>query len=104
VGGIPEVLMQEIDVLKLMLPAVRADLQVCAAWGSPPGPPRGCPVSALGGSRVQMAPPTRLEHGRNLGGRSMAVTIFDDGHFFLHDDPGAVARTVEDALLAPNDR
>ena len=50
VGGAPQQVLRDEDLMRLLLPILRADLRICETYRYRPGPPVPCPVTAIAGS------------------------------------------------------
>lgn len=101
-GNTPDGLLDDHDFMKMVLPVVRADFQLCETFTPTPGPPLDCPLLAIGGSRdAAMA-----EDARTLGARSaetagrFRMCILDAGHFLIETHRDAVIDLVADDLAA----
>ncbi|MGF1428295.1 thioesterase II family protein [Kitasatospora sp. LaBMicrA B282] len=97
-GGTPEEVLAQPDLLDLILPPLRADYQVCEGYYQPrPQAPRlSCPISVLGG-RDDNVTPADLDLWSAVTTADTSVRLFDGGHFFL---TGPAAPAVLAAVTA----
>jgi medium-chain acyl-[acyl-carrier-protein] hydrolase len=93
------------DVLALLLPVLRADLEVAETYRYRPGRRLACPVTVLAGAHDRAARPPDVRGWREVTTGDFSLRVFDGGHFFLHECPEVVddvaarcARFVAQAL------
>jgi medium-chain acyl-[acyl-carrier-protein] hydrolase len=97
-GGTPEAVLNDPELLQLVLPTLRADYGICDSFRRQPlgGPLLDCPVSVLGGADDEHTEEQLgLWSTATRGGFSQRV--FPGGHFFLAEQSAAV---VADAVAA----
>ena len=82
-NGIPPALRNHPELLKLMLPAIRADLQLIETYEYAEEPPLDVDVLALGGSDDPAVTIDQLNGWRRHTASNFAVRLFPGGHFFL---------------------
>ncbi|HEX8146868.1 MAG TPA: alpha/beta fold hydrolase [Pyrinomonadaceae bacterium] len=83
-GTPPEVLEHE-ELMRLMLPMLRADFALIQTYEYVPEPPLDCPVTAFGGAHDEDVGREAIEAWREQTASSFAMQMFDDGHFFLNN-------------------
>ncbi len=82
-GGTPEEILQQPELLRLILPTLRADFQICDTYSYQAEAPLSCPITVLGGLR------DRIVNGQELDAWRMQTTarfrryMFPGHHFFL---------------------
>lgn len=97
-GGVPAALLADSELLKMFLPAIRADFEVIETYRFVPEAPLACPFAIFAG---RDDPQTRAE---NVAGWSALTSIgtvrrdFPGGHFYLSDVREAVVSAVVDDL------
>jgi surfactin synthase thioesterase subunit len=87
------------DVIELLLPALRADMEMYETYADHPGALLACPVSVFVGRDDPLARPDLrawTEHTLN----PPRLTEFAGGHFYLHESESAVIREVRHLLLS----
>jgi medium-chain acyl-[acyl-carrier-protein] hydrolase len=97
-GGTRDEVLQDDDVMKLMLPLLRADLTICETYHYVPEAPLPCPISAFGGvldDHVRRA--DVLAWGAETSGGFQA-RMFPGGHFFLDDAKPRLLQTIAEDL------
>jgi surfactin synthase thioesterase subunit len=99
--GIPAQLRAERDILELLLPALRADVEALETYERNPGaPPLNCDISVYGGSRDVSVTPGDLEAWRAETVGSCRVRVFEGDHFFLEPQRALVLADIGE-MLAP---
>jgi medium-chain acyl-[acyl-carrier-protein] hydrolase len=94
-GGTPSAIVDDAELMAVILPAIRADLELCATYNRAPGPKLGCPISLLSGRSED--PIDDPYAGWDCLTDTLQVRSFAGGHFF----PFAESfREVLDYLLA----
>jgi medium-chain acyl-[acyl-carrier-protein] hydrolase len=97
-GTAPEVLADE-DLLNLVLPTVRADLEAVDTYRLEPGEALACPVLALGGRADAAVDEQELGGWRQHTTGSFTLRMFPGGHFFLQEDEKGVTAELAVAML-----
>jgi surfactin synthase thioesterase subunit len=82
-GGIPEPILRDPDILALVLPALRADIQALERHRPGPRPALDCPITAFGGADDANVSREHLEAWRAETRRAFRMRIFPGGHFYL---------------------
>lgn len=85
-GGTPEVILQEADLMQLMLPTLRADFMMCETYIYVSEPPLSCPISAFGGLQDIMVSRGLLAKWSEQTESSFTLRMLSGGHFFLHSN------------------
>ncbi|EMD28747.1 thioesterase II family protein [Amycolatopsis azurea] len=81
-GGLPDVLRRERELLAMFLPLMRADLAVNETYRHVPGEPLPVPLTVFGGDRDPRADLDELAAWLELAADSTMVT-YPGGHFYL---------------------
>jgi medium-chain acyl-[acyl-carrier-protein] hydrolase len=98
--GIPEAVLQETELLKLLLPVLRADVAMVATYTYTPGEPLNCPITAFGGREDTNTTRSQLIAWAEQTRRAFSLEMFPGNHFFLNDTPGPLLRVIS-SKLAP---
>jgi len=98
-GGIPEILLRERELMRLLLPAIRADLRMTETY-TPDGPPLPlpCPVTAFAGISDQLVPAAQMKDWVLYSDGRFSLHEFDGGHFYLQRPDTAVFAAITEAL------
>jgi surfactin synthase thioesterase subunit len=99
-GGLPAEVLRHAELVELLLPSLRADIEALETHRAPPRPPLPCPISAFGGSDDRFATREQLEAWRSETSGAFRVRIFPGGHFYVDARRAEVLADVG-ATLAP---
>ena len=94
-GGIPQLIREDHDLLALLLPALRADIEALERYRHTPQPKLRCPIIALGGTDDPVVPVESLAGWAEETCGSFEIATFPGRHFYFQDNPGLLARLVE---------
>ena len=83
-NGTPRAVLEDREFLRLILPALRSDLKVCANYAYSDEPPLSCRIVALGGREDPLVAREGLEAWRSETTGSWRLRLFPGDHFFLH--------------------
>ena len=82
-NGIPQVILQDREMMQLFLPIIRADMELLEGYRYVDDQPFSCPLSAFGGWEDNHAPEAELLAWRNQTVNSFTLKMFPGGHFYL---------------------
>jgi surfactin synthase thioesterase subunit len=90
-GGIPARVRNSPELLQLLLPSLRADLQMVETYDFREEPPLDVEIVAMGGTADPAVSAAQLEGWRQHTTKGCSVRLVPGGHFFLFDggDAGA---------------
>lgn len=94
----PDAAMDNAELMRLLLPTLRADCTLCSTYEWQDGAPVGCPVTALGGREDRSVSRADLDAWRRHTAGPFDVRIFPGDHFFVHTARAAVLRAVKTRL------
>ncbi|WP_203996298.1 thioesterase II family protein [Micromonospora lutea] len=100
-GGIPQELIQAPELLRIFLPALRADVRLAEEARLDPDRPVRCPVTALGGTADPQVPWDDLLRWRGYTTGEFRAVSFDGDHFFVgtaEEDVLALVRAITDGV------
>jgi len=84
-NGTPPQVLQNPELLRLLLPVLRADFAACETYRYVPGPAIGCPIAAFGGIRDVDVPRDLLEGWREHAPEgAFSLSLLPGDHFFIH--------------------
>jgi surfactin synthase thioesterase subunit len=96
-NGTSSLVLNDDELMRAALPALRADYQAAELYRSPPGATVSCPVTVLTGDRD---PKTSLDDAhawaRHTTSASFDVKVFPGGHFFLSDQTDDVIKILDE--------
>lgn len=82
-GGVPARVLSEPELLKLVLPTLRADLRLSEAYELGDVHCLSCPIYVYGGEADPIVASHEFERWRELTSGECEVRMFKGGHFFL---------------------
>ncbi|PXX56262.1 surfactin synthase thioesterase subunit [Nocardia tenerifensis] len=102
--GTDTTLLDDEEVRRMILPALRGDYKAIETYRCPPSRTVGSPITALVGADD---PKTTLDEARDWARHTTAafdIRVFPGGHFYLIDQRAAVLDSVARGLLGPTAR
>ncbi len=96
--GTPPEILEQPDLLRMVLPNLRADFAVCDTYTYRAEPPLDCPIVALGGEADAAIRREELEGWQQQTSRACHVQIFPGGHFFINSARTAVLQLLTQKL------
>ena len=97
-GGVPEEILANPEYLELMLPIMRADLELLETYRYVPRAPLACPLVVAGATDDLEVPAASLEPWREHTTGPFQLQMFAGGHFYLHEQRAAFTAFVKSAL------
>ena len=97
-GAIPDEVAANQEMLKLLLPAIRADMRAYETYQHTPGDPLPCPIYAIGGTDDQVVKLTHLDGWRSHTTGRFQSRMFAGDHFFLKTKPKPALRFMQSRL------
>jgi len=97
-GGTPAAVLKDTELLRLVLPAFRADLTLCETYEADDEAPLDCPLTAFSGMSDDDADRRALATwGRHVRAR-FQIRRFSGGHFFLVRAQAPLLKAISDCL------
>lgn len=84
-GGTPEDVLSSAELMEILLPVMRADVELTETYSYAPGALLDCPVTAYGGLQDQFVNDEELAAWREQTTGPFQSRRFPGGHFFIHD-------------------
>jgi surfactin synthase thioesterase subunit len=104
-GGAPQEALAHKELMEIMLPVVRADLQVAETWSFEPPGTLEIPVSLLGGTSDPLVPPAEMDGWRAYFSGEVDRHSYPGDHFYLQPQREALLdhliAAMSSALDAP---
>ncbi|HEX8183430.1 MAG TPA: thioesterase domain-containing protein [Blastocatellia bacterium] len=85
-------------ILRMLLPAIRADFEIYDTYKYSPGPLDNCPITVFGGDCDPVVGPDHLRAWRELAMSDFNLRLFPGDHFFVHTALSFVIRVVSETL------
>lgn len=97
VGGTPTLVLENRELMDLIVPALRADLEINDMYRSSADPVLTCPLTAVGGNEDDEALPHELEAWSPYTSNSFELHTFKGNHFFPFNEsrPAVLALIAE---------
>ncbi len=92
--GIPTAVLAEPDLLKLLLPALRADFELLATYAHRPRPPLHAPLGVFGGRADPRISRADLRAWRAVTTGPFTLRLLPGDHFFLNQCQAELIRAV----------
>jgi medium-chain acyl-[acyl-carrier-protein] hydrolase len=93
-GAIPAEIREHPDVLELLLPALRADMEIYETYHTVPAAPLDVPILALGGTADRIVTRADVLGWRTHTSVQCETAFFEAGHFFPQTHVGEVVPVV----------
>jgi medium-chain acyl-[acyl-carrier-protein] hydrolase len=98
-NGIPAVILQDEELMRLFLPVLRADVTLLETYQYMDDDLLDCPISAYGGLRDSRAGAEAMEAWQAQTRGAFSLRMFLGGHFFLQTDRELVLQTLNQELV-----
>jgi surfactin synthase thioesterase subunit len=92
--GSPGELLADPELMQLVLPVVRADMDLCNTYVYEPGPPLACPITAFGGLEDHVCSRESLECWREHTTGPFTLRMLPGGHFFINSWTSSVLEVI----------
>ena len=103
--GIPDMILQNEELMQAMLPTLRADFELCDTYEYREEPPLACPFTVFGGLEDVRVHAADLEAWSLHSSTTCSQFLFSGSHFFLHTAQhlllAAISRDLEVRLNVP---
>jgi surfactin synthase thioesterase subunit len=99
-GGLPAEVAEHPDLIELVMPALRADLEALEAMSTVLPLPLSAPITAIGGADDPYSRDDHLQAWQACTSRDLAVRHLDGGHFYLDDRLDDLAALMRLAIAA----
>jgi len=96
--GTPVELLENPDVLELMLPLLRADLELVQTLRYIPRAPLLCPITVWGGTSDKEVSLEDLQAWRHQSSAEFRLHMFPGNHFFLNHQQKPIVRLIAEQL------
>jgi surfactin synthase thioesterase subunit len=83
--GIPREILEERELIDLVLPTLRADVQAAETYRYSPEPPLACPITAIGSRNDSEVPESDLRAWSMHTNARFDCLLFPGEHFFIND-------------------
>ncbi|MFN2123565.1 MAG: thioesterase II family protein [Candidatus Promineifilaceae bacterium] len=97
-NGTPDAILQNEELIKLMLPGLRADFTVWETYTYNNHPPLDCPMSIFGSFGDPEATAFDFEAWREHTSGPFTLRMFDGGHFYFQNDLASFLQIISETL------
>ncbi|MFD5315639.1 thioesterase II family protein [Streptomyces sp. NPDC127098] len=97
-SGTNSQLLADSEIMRMVLPAIRADYRAIETYVRPPGPGLRCPLHVLTGDADPKVTEAEAEAWREETEGPFDLRVFPGGHFYLTEHQEAVTATVAATL------
>ncbi len=97
-GGTPREVLEHPEMMRVLVPILRADFAVCETYAHQSDEPLGCPVTAFGGLDDEDARREHLEGWAAHTRAAFRLRMLPGNHFFLHSAETRLLQMVADEL------
>jgi medium-chain acyl-[acyl-carrier-protein] hydrolase len=97
--GTPPEILEHPELMSVLSPILRADVEICETYECEPRPPLDCPITVFGGLQDVDVSREQLEGWRDYTTSSFAVRMFPGNHFFLHSSAPVLQRMIVQDLI-----
>lgn len=94
IGGTPPSVLQHAELMKMLIPIMRADFELCETYVYTPEPPLDCPITAFGGEQDMLVSLPELEAWHTQTRGPFSVRLFQGDHFFLQNQQDALLQAL----------
>ncbi|MDQ8188595.1 thioesterase domain-containing protein [Pelagicoccus sp. SDUM812002] len=98
IGGTPEEVFESKELLKIMLPVLRADFEVLETYEHIVERPLECPITAFSGADDEIVTSEDMQEWRKHTNGNFRLKIFPGGHFFVRDAKNQVISELSISL------
>jgi medium-chain acyl-[acyl-carrier-protein] hydrolase len=98
-NGTPDSVLQNADLMRVLLPLLRADFTLCETYSYVPEEPLAFPVSAYGGLQDSRAPCDSIEGWKVQAKQKFILRFYPGEHFFIHTKRNILLQGIHQDLL-----
>ena len=102
-NGLPREVLANSELMELLLPVLRADVQMIETYTYESGFPLDCPITAFGGLEDRELRTEDLEGWRAHTNSRFETKLFPGDHFFVQSVPNEILGTISRSLNLGND-
>lgn len=92
--GTPSEVLDHAELMNVLLPTIRADMEMCNTHVCDPEPPLDCPITVFGGLNDNVSCRSCLEGWREHTTGPFTLRMFPGGHFFIQKWEQAVLDVI----------
>src|SRR6185437_5149441 len=100
IGFTREGVLDDPDVARFLVPAVRADFDAAAGYVHAPSAPLDVPITTFAGKEDPFAPPDVVEQWRSQTSSSYAKVVFPGEHYFIVPEREGLLHVIGQDLVS----
>jgi medium-chain acyl-[acyl-carrier-protein] hydrolase len=93
-NGTPDIVLQNAELMRLMLPVLRADMTISESYKYTPGEPLDCSISAFCGMQDSEASYDSMQAWREQTRGSFRIRLLPGDHFFLRSHQSLLLQAI----------
>jgi medium-chain acyl-[acyl-carrier-protein] hydrolase len=93
-GGLPAIIQQDVELMKLVIPVLRADITALETYVYEEQDPLDCSIYASGGNLDSTVKEKDLEAWRLHTSSGFELKMFDGDHFFIRNNRESIFRSI----------
>jgi medium-chain acyl-[acyl-carrier-protein] hydrolase len=97
-NGTPPEILDHPELMKLLVPLLRADFEFCQTYVYQPGPPLACPIAVFGGVDDGEVNQEELESWRPYTTAAFSLRMLPGDHFFIRSARSQLLRLISEDL------
>ncbi|MEM8718483.1 MAG: alpha/beta fold hydrolase [Cyanobacteria bacterium P01_G01_bin.39] len=97
-GGTPEAILNDKEMMELILPTLKADFKVIETHNYRSQAPLNIPITVFGGDKDTEVTPEELAAWQEQTTVNLELKILSGGHFFLESEQSHLLKSICDAL------
>jgi medium-chain acyl-[acyl-carrier-protein] hydrolase len=97
-NGTPPEILEHPELMRLLVPLLRADFELCQTYVYDPGPPLDCPISVFGGLEDVEVSYEELEGWRRYTTGAFTLRMLPGDHFFIRTFQSQLLEMVSEDL------
>ncbi len=97
-GGTPEAILQNEEIMQIMSPMLRADFQIYETYVYKKGEPLACPITAFGGEEDPTLNEPEIAAWHVQTSNTFRLHMLPGNHFFLHSNQDRLVQLVAQNL------
>lgn len=98
-NGTPTAVLENVELMQLLLPTLRADFAVIETYIYAAEPPLSCPITVFGGLQDDEVGLDDLQAWRQHTNACFSLQLFPGDHFFLHSAPELLLQSLARTIL-----
>lgn len=97
-NGTPLEVLQNIEIMRILLPVLRADFALAETYAYSPEPPLACRIVSIGGEHDHRVSHGDLDGWREQTNAGFSQRMFPGDHFFLNTDREVLLQFISEEL------